>query len=77
MPFLSNLAFEARASAMEREWTDEVVDHEFRQCLLGLRIQSVDRELNRLRKLPNLTRELIMELDRLTREQAQLRGQRA
>jgi len=73
---LAGLVFETRASALERELSDEGVDHEFRQCLLELRIQSIDRELTELRSTPHLTRDMIVEMERRTRELSQLRRQR-
>ena len=74
---LAPLVFEVQAKALEQELTEEMVAHEFQQCVLSLRIQREVREIEELRRVATPSRDVVVELERRTRELAQLKGQRS
>jgi DNA primase len=74
---LAPLVFEVQAKTLEQELTEEMVEREFQQCLLSLRIQREMRQIEELRKVASPAREVVVELERRTRELAQLKGQRS
>jgi DNA primase len=73
---MAGLVFEAQALALEHELTDEMVEHEFAQCLIELRMQGLDRRFAELQKISRPPREVIAEMSRIATEKAELRRRR-
>jgi DNA primase len=74
---LAPLIFEVQAKSLEQGLTEEMAQREFEQCLLSLRIQREVREIEALRRVASPGRDVVVELERRTRELAQLKNRRS